>query len=430
MTSVDHRVLFAVSYFPPYAPGGAEWSAERLVGALQERGVPVHVAGPRLRSERHPTIPVDLIPCGLRLPAGRALLRARSFMRPDVQLRLAFGFLGAARRSGSTIIHCHQQAVLPAAALAARLARVPLVVTVRDLSAVCPLTSCLLERTRVPSDCGVRRLQRRCVQEYCGAYGTPVLRTRVSSLVGFAVSRFRALLLRGAAARIFISSDLADLHTDAGLVDREASIDVIGNIADAIPTGPAPGTAAVQPFALYAGRLSVGKGIGVLLDAVPRVRSVHPEFKLVCVGGGDDTWRGRLGATDGVEYRGAVPHADLLETYRSARLAVVPSIWPEPLGRSVLEAQAAGVPVVAARSGGIVDAITDSEDGLLVPARDPDALAGALARLWGDGALRATLAANARVSVQRRFSAGTVSARTIAAYDRAVLTHRGKRGSR
>ena len=68
---------------------------------------------------------------------------------------------------------------------------------------------------------------------------------------------------------------------------------------------------------------------------------------------------------------------------------------------SVLEAMAAGCPVVATRVGGIPDCVRDGPDGLLVPARNSQALAAALGRLLGDRKLAARLGASARAHVAR-----------------------------
>ena len=169
---------------------------------------------------------------------------------------------------------------------------------------------------------------------------------------------------------------------------------------------------------MYAGKLSVGKGLGVLLAAVPRIREQCADFRLVCFGRADESWQRRL-AEAGAEYGGAVSHARILEAYREARLAVVPSIWPEPLPRAALEAQSAGVPVVASRAGGITDVLTDGESGVLVRPGDPAELADAVARVWQDHALRLRLGRGGLASVRQRFSADAVCNRTIQAYEEA-----------
>ncbi len=88
----------------------------------------------------------------------------------------------------------------------------------------------------------------------------------------------------------------------------------------------------------------------------------------------------------------------------------------EGLCLAVIEAQAAGVPVVATPVGGIRETVVDGETGLIVPVRDPAALAAAVCRLLEDRGLAARLAAEARRRVLERFSVEKMVERTIALY--------------
>ncbi|MFI4998659.1 MAG: glycosyltransferase family 4 protein [Reyranellales bacterium] len=95
-----------------------------------------------------------------------------------------------------------------------------------------------------------------------------------------------------------------------------------------------------------------------------------------------------------VRFAGAVPREALVALYATADLYVWPAI-NEAYGMAFLEAQAAGLPVVAGRSGGVAAVVADGETGLLAPAGDASALAAAVARLLDDPAERARLAAGA-----------------------------------
>jgi glycosyltransferase involved in cell wall biosynthesis len=91
-------------------------------------------------------------------------------------------------------------------------------------------------------------------------------------------------------------------------------------------------------------------------------------------------------------------------------------VWPEPLGRSVLEAALCAVPSVASAAGGLPDTIEDGTTGLLVPPRDADALAAAILRLWRDPALAASLGAAAARRVAERFGPARVGERAERLY--------------
>ncbi|HEX2121129.1 MAG TPA: glycosyltransferase family 4 protein [Thermoanaerobaculia bacterium] len=148
---------------------------------------------------------------------------------------------------------------------------------------------------------------------------------------------------------------------------------------------------------LFVGRLAVEKGIGDLLEAMRML----PDVRLSIAGQGP--LEASLPRLPNVTFLGAVPRAQLGALYRAADVLVAPSI-SEALPMVVLEALAAGTPVVACPAGDIPLVVRDGENGLLVPPRDPQALANAIRSLAADrGRLRA-LAANARPSVLPRFS--------------------------
>ena len=98
---------------------------------------------------------------------------------------------------------------------------------------------------------------------------------------------------------------------------------------------------------------------------------------------------------------------------------VCPSV-NEPFGRVIIEAMACGVPVVAARSGGIPEIITHGEDGLLFPPHDEVALADCLRQLLTDTVLRRTIAEQARITVERRFSLKTLAGAMERVYERVL----------
>ena len=90
----------------------------------------------------------------------------------------------------------------------------------------------------------------------------------------------------------------------------------------------------------------------------------------------------------------------------------------EGLGTSILDAMACGKPVVGTTAGGIPEVVSDGETGLLVPPRDPEAMAASIIRLLSDRSLRERMGAAGLARVHERFSAETMVKNTLAVYER------------
>lgn len=158
-------------------------------------------------------------------------------------------------------------------------------------------------------------------------------------------------------------------------------------------------------------RLSREKGIEVLVSAADQVRRACPNVRFVIVGDGPlrsglVEQIGRQGLESVVRLAGF--HADIPSVLSAADLFVLPS-HSEGMPNAVLEAFAAGLPVVASAVGGLVEVIEHERTGLLVPAGDATALAGAISRLLADGALAYALAQAGAAAVRERFSVERVA---------------------
>jgi glycosyltransferase involved in cell wall biosynthesis len=174
--------------------------------------------------------------------------------------------------------------------------------------------------------------------------------------------------------------------------------------------GTAPGLPEKE-FLLFVGELSRDKGLPTLLRAYESLGRKRPPLLLV----GRRTPDTPTHLPDGAKMCAEWPHDHVMTAFRSCLFAVLPSICLDACPTTVLEAMASGRPVVATTTGGIVDMITDGENGLLVPPGDEYKLAEAMARLLNDADLRVRLAAGARERVQR-FTASAVAERLEAVY--------------
>ncbi len=174
-----------------------------------------------------------------------------------------------------------------------------------------------------------------------------------------------------------------------------------------------------QCTVLFLGRLGRRKGIYVLLNALAAVKEKFPDVMLLCGGDGEiDEVRAvaeDLGVKDRVRLLGWVQGSEKNALLDSAAIYVLPS-FAEGLPMSVLEAMAAGLPVISTPVGGIPEVITDGIEGILVAPGDSNALGEAICRLLGDADLRSRMGRNGHARFERDFSIETVLARLEAIY--------------
>jgi glycosyltransferase involved in cell wall biosynthesis len=181
--------------------------------------------------------------------------------------------------------------------------------------------------------------------------------------------------------------------------------------------GLPPGTPLVGDVAAFGWH----KAQEVLVAATPLLLREVPDAVVVLLGDGEcrpavEARARELGLLgDRVRFLGF--RDDVPEVLGSLDVFVMCSIL-EGLCTSALDAQAVGVPVVASAVGGLVEAVADGETGILVPARDPPALAAAVARLLRDPGLRRRQGEAGRARVRERFSVGAMVSGTRAAYGR------------
>jgi glycosyltransferase involved in cell wall biosynthesis len=161
-----------------------------------------------------------------------------------------------------------------------------------------------------------------------------------------------------------------------------------------------------RPVVLSVGRLKMQKGHTYLLQAAPKVLKDMPETHFVFAGDGPlraelEQEVDRLGIRPAVHFLGI--RSDVPDLLAAVDVFVLPSLW-EGMSMAMLEAMAAGVPVVVTDVEGVDNVIQDQEQGLVVKSRNPKALAAALLRLLKDEGLREKLSAAAQEKIATDFS--------------------------
>jgi glycosyltransferase involved in cell wall biosynthesis len=174
-------------------------------------------------------------------------------------------------------------------------------------------------------------------------------------------------------------------------------------------------------YLLFVGALGPHKGVDVLLEAWRKMRN-RPPLVLIGTPHADTP---RIDDPDVVIARN-VPSAQVMASWMRASVAVVPSVWNEPMGQVAIEAMLAGRAVVASDVGGLRDVVEHDVTGLMVPRGDPAALAAALYRLLNDRETRQRMGEAGRLRA-RQFEAAAVVPRIVEVFEDALLRRRQAR---
>jgi len=155
-------------------------------------------------------------------------------------------------------------------------------------------------------------------------------------------------------------------------------------------------------------------------DAIEAMEDLRDGFRLLIAGKGDERYVSKLkGYAEDlpIEFPGFV---SLPKFFEMVDILIVPS-WEEPFGIVLLEAMASGVPVIATNRGGPLDIIPTALHGILIPPRDPAALARTIRSLAADDPLRNSIIKNAREHVEQHFDITKVVPRIEDFYRRVMM---------
>jgi glycosyltransferase involved in cell wall biosynthesis len=313
-----------------------------------------------------------------------ALLRAHGhdvelFLRENIRIdgmsqpRVALGALWA-RDSASDlaerisafrpdIIHAHNTFPLisPSALWVAGEHAVPVVQTLHNFRLICP-QAMLLRNGKVCESC-VGRLPWPALVHGCYRGS----RAR-SAVIAAMVTLHRGLgTWRNRVARYIALNEFCRRKFVEGGLPAQRIV-VKPNFVD----WPAPDLERPRQGFLFVGRLSPEKGVDVLARAVGLV----PEASLRVAGTGPA--EAALDGLDGVTRLGALPPSAVFDEMAAARALVLPSIWYENFPRTLVEAFACGLPVIASRIGALAELVEDGRTGLLFEPGDPESLARCL----------------------------------------------------
>jgi glycosyltransferase involved in cell wall biosynthesis len=387
------RVLHVNKFL--YRRGGAESYLLDVAALQRAAGHDVAFFGTR-HPENDPALDDPGFPEYIELdpPPASWSRRARAAGRIIYSREAERALARQVERSRPDIVHLHNiyHHLSPSVLRPLRERGIPMVMTLHDFKLACP-THRFLAGGRVCEACLPRRFYmptvKRCYQGSVGA----------STLNGLELA-IHTLLRMYAPVHLFLCPSRFMLKKmTAGRVFPDR-LRWLPNFVDAAAIEP---KSAAGGGAVYVGRLSQEKGVAVLVEAAANLTcDVH------IVGDGPDRHRlneraKELGARR-LSFHGHVPAEDVHQRLRNASVAVMPSIGYENAPMGILEAFAAGVPVIGTDHGGIPELIEKGVDGDLVPPGDAGALAASIDRFVTDPDRSFRLGTAARSKVATRFS--------------------------
>lgn len=363
------RVLLVNTLFPPIVKGGAEVSTAKLAAALAARGHDAHVLTiapepQETRVENGVTVH-RLAPALVRYPyterprgrLSKLALHALDNDNPAMFARTR----EVIRQVRPDIVHTNVlQLISGAVWRAARAEGVPVLHNLRDYWLLCTRSGFFRDG---------RACDRKCTD--CRLFT--------------ALRRKRSELVDGVVA---VGQTVLDIHRQAGLFSGAKVAEAILSATD--PVEPTPRRPVGEGTTLrlgYIGRIKEAKGVRTLLEAM-RLVPAAANVELVVAGSGtrDDMAGLRDLADARTKFLG---WCDPAELYGRVDAVVVPSLYPEPLPRAVLEAYRYGLPVLAAASGGTPEVVEHGRSGWLYPPGDAGRLAALIAGLRGPDGLGA-----------------------------------------
>jgi glycosyltransferase involved in cell wall biosynthesis len=372
------KVAFITFEYPPFVQGGAGVYAYNLVNELAKLGHEVHVIAPRAPGTEKESVEESIFIHRLGF-LNKPFLAAISFW---FSLRKDFSSLKK-RAGGFDIVHSNG---LSAFSLRRKAISSPFVITIHHLTKTTlkTLGANLTARVRnLRGEAGISSI----IEPYCIRRADRII----------AVSQFtkRDIVNIYGIPESKIEVIYHGVQPDNYVFPEEARLKLRSSLG-----------IESQPMALFVGRLVPRKGVDILLRALPRVIK-EMDVKLVLAGSGNQSHYQQLAealdVSDKVTFLGRVPDETLNLLYASCDVFVLPSRL-EGLGIVIIEAMAAGKPVIATNAGGIPELIEAGQNGILTEAGNEGELASAIIKVLGDRSLSRTIGENNTRKVQERYS--------------------------
>ncbi len=387
------KIIFANKYY--FLKGGAErylFDTQALLERHGDEVIPFAMRGAKNVPSTWKWFFVSPVKTE-RVQFSSSGLKTAGRMMYSFEGRRKFSALLDATKPDLVHIHNIYHQISPSILVEAKKRGLPVVMTAHDYKLIAPNYSLfhggtICERTK-PHHFW-RAVVHRCVKDSFLASVLAALEMTLHRVLG---------LWRDGVDLIIAPSRFLQAMFIAYGVDKEKIVH-IPHFIDAAAWTPVEG----GDYALYVGRLSSEKGVDVLIRAAAAAKDIPVHI----VGTGPEEARLKVlvetvGATN-VVFKGFLEGEALRAEYAGARFVVVPSVWYEVFGMIVLEAYAAGKPVIASQIGGLSEVVKDGETGLYATAGDAESLVNQMQMLWSDPATAKEMGRTGRAWIEKDFT--------------------------
>lgn len=359
------KVLLVSDYFYPFTPGGSEWSVYELAQALKLNHVDSQVLTLNygaLETEVYQGVRITRIPFSKKITNSRRVVSPIWQNNPLFWITSAFHLIKSIQSIKPDIIHVHGKFLTPAAIISGWVCQKPVIVTVRDKQFLCSIGKCFFDPQRTKA-CSLWEYLTSDLPWFFNNYVSKNPIAIIYALFGVIWSRISGYIIKFFTLRASEVTTISISQKRYLESNGFKNVEVIYNTA----SFKKPKTSVSKDkSALFVGKLSKGKGVNLLLDAISLIPS-SIKIKFMFAGQIEsEQIKNRLqgkAIKSRIRLLGSVEHHALTKLYQEASMVVMPSTYPESFGRAALEGILNGTPVVVANTGALPEIIDDKVTG-------------------------------------------------------------------
>jgi len=363
------RILFICDFFPPFIKGGAEISSYWQAKELSQKNIKVIILAPKYKDKIK--IEKDSFKkYWYSLPIKTTLTSPIIFLNPIYIIYLLLNILKVAKKEKIDLIHCQGKFSMPAAWLAKKILQKPLILTIRDYQGLCNYAFCLYHSQKA---CNLLSFFKKDFLFYYQNYIKnknifSFFYQLIISYLGRLNVYFLAFFMKKADKVISVSNYLGQVYINNDYDSKK--ILTIYNLPPSLKINQIQLNRKLQQkinqykfVVLYVGKLSLGKGAALLIDAAQEITSKNKNILFIFAG--SIHYPIKKIVFEQLVFLGRIEYSLVLKIMKQVNLVCIPSIWPEPLSRGVIEAFYLGKPVICSTAGGPKELVFSNYNGWL-----------------------------------------------------------------